>query len=194
MTHPDGFQTGVRVTGITETVEGEKRPGHFDGVTTVVAKLFNLVGSCHVVFGKKDYQQLAVIRQMVRDLGFPIKVEGHPIVREPDGLALSSRNRYLSKNARERACALNEALRSVRSSWKQGVRDTAMLEAQALMIVERAVDHVDYVALRDPNSLEPVGGFNDDSPAVMLIAAFIEGTRLIDNSVLSDSDFLLPSA
>ncbi|MEM7136941.1 MAG: pantoate--beta-alanine ligase [Myxococcota bacterium] len=182
--YPDAFQSVVSLSGVTEPLEGRFRPSHFDGVTTVVTKLFNLTGPCTAVFGRKDYQQWTVLRTMVRDLDMPIEVVGCPIIREPDGLALSSRNRYLSPDERQRALAIVEGLRSAWSAWEAGERSPQALERLAAAPVERAFDTVDYVSSADPDTLEPA----DATPKRLLIAAAAQvgSTRLIDNVVLGE--------
>ncbi len=183
--YPPGFQTEVQVTGVTGPLEGAFRPGHFAGVTTVVAKLLNLTGPSVAVFGRKDYQQLATLRRMVRDLDMPIEVVGAPIVREPDGLALSSRNRYLGVDERARALGLVTGLRAAWDAWAGGERDPARLQAAASAPVEAAFDRVDYVALADPDGLDPL---EPPLPSRVLVAgaAHLGGTRLIDNVVLGE--------
>ncbi len=177
--YPEGFATSVRVTGVTERLEGAHRPGHFDGVTTVVAKLFHATGPCVAVFGRKDYQQWRVLARMTRDLGLPVEIVGHPIVRERDGLALSSRNRYLDPDARQRALGLVEGLRAAADAWDAGERDVARLEGLARTPVEARFDRIDYVAAADPESLAPLPERAEQM--VLLMAAHLGGTRLIDN-------------
>ncbi|MEM7437668.1 MAG: pantoate--beta-alanine ligase [Myxococcota bacterium] len=182
--YPNGFQSVVSLSGVTAPLEGQFRPSHFDGVTTVVTKLFNLTGPCTAVFGRKDYQQWTVLRTMVRDLDMPIEVVGCPIVREPDGLALSSRNRYLSADDRQRALAIVKGLRSAWTAWQAGERNAEALEGLAADPIKRAFDALDYVSAADPDTLEPPG----DTPARVLIAAAarVGTTRLIDNVVLGE--------
>jgi pantoate--beta-alanine ligase len=186
--YPEGFQTSVRVGGLTDILEGERRPGHFDGVTTVVAKLLSIVGPCRAVFGRKDYQQLAVVRKMVSDLNMQVCIAEHPIVRELDGLALSSRNRYLSPEERQRALCLSQGIRAARDLWAKGERETVLLEEAAMVPVRAGADRVDYVTVRDALTLERVPSFSDSEP-VLLLAAFVGKTRLIDNSVLCAADY-----
>ena len=177
--YPQGFSTGVHVGDLSTTLEGEHRPTHFDGVTTVVNKLFMLVGECVAVFGKKDYQQWRIIQRMVRDLDMPVEVIGHEIVREEDGLALSSRNVYLSADERRRALALSEGLKRARQAWNDGDHDPARLEAMARAHIESAFDRIDYVALREATTLGNVEAEHEE--CVMLAAAHLGRTRLIDN-------------
>jgi pantoate--beta-alanine ligase len=182
--YPDGFQTQVRVDALTQPLEGVFRPSHFDGVTTVVAKLFGLTGACTAVFGRKDYQQWRVLSRMARDLDMPIEVVGCPIVREPDGLALSSRNRYLSAAERERALGIVTGLRVAVDAWDQGERDAHALEALAVAPVEARFDRIDYVSVVDPDTL---GTPERGNPRLLVAAAAHLGqTRLIDNVVLGE--------
>lgn len=184
--YPPGFQTEVRVTEVTRPLEGEHRPDHFDGVTTVVTKLFNLVGACKAVFGRKDYQQWRTLSRLAEDLDMPVEVIGRPIVREADGLALSSRNRYLSADERVRALGLCRGLRAADALWRDGERDIAVLERAARGPVDDAFDRVDYVAMVDPDTLEPPEGAPDR--LMVLMAAHLGSTRLIDNFVLGQDE------
>jgi pantoate--beta-alanine ligase len=177
-----GHETWVTVERTTQGLCGASRPGHFRGVATVVAKLFNLTRPDVAIFGEKDYQQLAVVRAMVRDLAFGIEVVGMPIVREPDGLALSSRNAYLSPDERRRALALSASLREAREAAARGARDVAALRATARARLAAAEARVDYVEVVHPVTLAPVARAEPGS--VMLVAAFVGKTRLIDNSAL----------
>lgn len=180
--YPPGFQTWVEVEQVSKGLCGASRPGHFRGVATVVAKLFNLTRPQVALFGEKDYQQLAVLRAMVRDLAFGIELVGMPIVREPDGLALSSRNAYLSAEERGRALALSGALAEAKAAAARGERSAAALRALARARLEAAPARVDYVELVHPETLIPVEVAAPGS--VMLIAAFVGKTRLIDNARL----------
>jgi pantoate--beta-alanine ligase len=175
---PD-HQSWVTVERASQGLCGASRPGHFRGVATVVAKLFNLTRPHLAVFGEKDWQQLQVIRTMVRELAFDVEVVGMPIVREPDGLALSSRNAYLSPEERGRALALSRALLAGRDAAARGERDPRALVGAARRTLERAVDRVDYVEVVDPDTLAPV--VRAEPGSVMLIAAVVGRTRLIDN-------------
>ncbi|MBI4897205.1 MAG: pantoate--beta-alanine ligase [Actinobacteria bacterium] len=183
--YPPGFATSVAVRGITERLCGDAtRRGHehFDGVTTVVAKLFNIVQPDRAYFGQKDAQQVAAIRRMVADLNFRVRIETCPTVREADGLALSSRNAYLSADQRERATALVDALRATQSELSDGVRDGATLTQSALRrLADRLApdDTVEYFEIVDPCSLETVESV--DRPALAVVAARVGSTRLIDN-------------
>lgn len=179
--YPDGFVSTVHVDRLTEGLCGAKRPGHFDGVTTVVARLFGLIRPDLAVFGTKDYQQIAVIRQMVSDLALGVEICPGPIVRDADGLALSSRNRFLSKEARRRALTLNACLRAIGDA---GERDVAALNDIGKAVLD--VDRLDYLEIVDPVTLQPLDTVRDDAQA--LIAAFVGGTRLIDNLRISRGD------
>jgi pantoate--beta-alanine ligase len=187
--YPKGEQTRVRVARLTDHLCGPHRPGHFEGVTTVVAKLFAIVGPSVAVFGEKDFQQLAVIRRMTTDLFFRVEVVGHPIVREADGLAMSSRNAYLSREEREKALALSRGLDDARAAWARGVREVASLRNLALAPVETVATSIDYVTVADAETIQP---FADETRlpvngrALVAIAARIGKTRLIDNTVLGD--------
>lgn len=178
--YPYGPEAAVRVhvPGITGILEGERRPGHFDGVCTVVARLFQMVQPDVALFGEKDYQQLQVIRRMVRDLAMPVVIEGVPTVRERDGLALSSRNRYLTAAERERAPTLYRALQRAAARLEAGERDFAAIEAEAVHALERAGFAPEYVSVRRPDLCEPAAG---DGEFVVLGAARLGRARLIDN-------------
>ena len=176
--YPDGFRSSVAVHGLTAGLCGASRPGHFDGVTTVVCRLFNLVG-CHLAaFGEKDFQQLAVIQQMVRDLAMPVEILPVPLVRDTDGLALSSRNKYLDPDQRRRALSLSGSLNRLAAEAAAGERSVAVL-------IERAIDRLDcdaldYLEVVDAQTLEPLSTLHD-RPARALVAARYGATRLIDN-------------
>ncbi|MGY0611436.1 MULTISPECIES: pantoate--beta-alanine ligase [unclassified Luteimonas] len=171
----------VQVPGITGVLDGAHRPGHFDGVCTVVARLFNQVQPDVAVFGRKDYQQLAVIRHMVDDLAFPVEVLGAEIVRDDDGLAQSSRNQYLSPTERALAPEIHRALLAMRAAV-QGGADRRAAEAEAVTRLQAAGFEVDYAVVRTPLLVEPdAPGDADDGRRVALIAARLGRTRLIDN-------------
>jgi len=177
--YPDGFSTSIRVGGVSDRWEGEARPGHFEGVATVVAKLLMSVRPRVALFGEKDFQQLAVIRRMVADLNIPVEIAAVATVREQDGLALSSRNAYLSKDERSRAIALPEALERARLAILEGTPVRAALEDARKSLVGAGFSRIDYVALVDSSTLEPV---DEPKGEMRLIAAAIIGTtRLIDN-------------
>lgn len=182
--YPTGFQTQVSVGELTEPLEGEHRPAHFAGVTTVVAKLFNLTGPCAAMFGRKDYQQWKTLSRMAHDLDMPIDVVGCPIVREADGLALSSRNRYLTTPDRVRALGIVAGLRLAHDAWVRGERSLDALRSLAAQPVQAGFDRVDYVALVDPETLlSPAGS---TSRLLIAVAAHLGTTRLIDNVVLGE--------
>lgn len=174
-----GHQTWVTVDEVSKGLCGASRPGHFRGVATVVAKLFNLTRPHVALFGEKDWQQLQVIRAMAQDLAFGIEVVGLPIVREPDGLAMSSRNAYLSPDERARARSLSAALSEAAEAARRGERETAALVARARGRLEAAGARVDYVEVVEPDTLAPRARAEPGS--VMLLAAFVGKTRLIDN-------------
>ena len=168
-------------SSLSRVLCGASRPGHFDGVCTVVAKLFNLVQPDVAIFGKKDYQQLAIIRRLVRDLNFPVEIRGIDTVREPDGLAMSSRNRYLSEEERSQASGLRVALLRARAAWDAGEKQAATLEAMtrdeiALMC---PLGTIDYVSAVDSRSLAPLEEVADHG--LIALAVFFGKTRLIDN-------------
>jgi pantoate--beta-alanine ligase len=175
---PGQSVTQVRVPEITETLEGACRPGHFDGVSTIVTLLFNLVQPDVACFGQKDYQQLAVIRRMVHDLHEPIEIVSVPTVRAADGLALSSRNQYLDASARAAAPRLYRALQDIASALQGGGRAFAALEAAAMVQLQQAGFAPEYVAIRQPDLRPPT---HDAPTLVVLAAARLGGTRLIDN-------------
>ena len=176
---PPSHRTWIDVTGVSEGLCGAKRPGHFRGVATVVAKLFNLTRPHVALFGEKDYQQLQVIRTMARDLFMGVEVVGMPIIREADGLALSSRNAYLSKLERERALVLSRSLFEARDRVAAGERDVATLRAGIERALSAGVDQIDYVELVHPGTLAPVA--RAEPGTVALVAAYVGKTRLIDN-------------
>jgi pantoate--beta-alanine ligase len=183
--YPDGYQTYVDVERLREGLCGASRPGHFRGVATVVLKLLNAVQPNVALFGMKDYQQLQVIRRMTRDLDLPTEIVGLPIVREPDGLAMSSRNAYLSADERTRALALSHALAAARSAFTGGERDASRLVATARQLLDdRDGVRLDYLELRDGESLELIEGAVT-RPVVLAVAAFVGNTRLIDNILLA---------
>jgi len=177
--YPSGHQTTVQVHQLEQGLCGAVRPGHFVGVATVVCKLFNIVRPHVAVFGEKDFQQLALIRRMVRDLDMPVEIVGLPTVREPDGLAMSSRNKFLSPDERRRAVAISAALFAARERWRSGVTDVATLIADVSAALAEPVARIQYVEIRDADTLEPLATV--DRPAVMAVAAFVGTTRLIDN-------------
>ena len=182
--YPPGFSTYLEPPAVAQPLEGVCRPGHFRGVATVVLKLFQLIPADLACFGQKDFQQLAVIRTMVRDLAIPIEIIGCPTVRESDGLALSSRNRYLSPAERQRALALSQALARAPELVRAGERRSERIIGQMRELLATAgIDKIDYVAIADPETLadKPIV----EGPTVALIAAFVGTTRLIDNRMLA---------
>ncbi|MFT3692262.1 MAG: pantoate--beta-alanine ligase [Kofleriaceae bacterium] len=179
--YPAGAQTFVEVRELQKPLCGTSRPGHFAGVATIVSKLFNITKPHLAVFGEKDYQQLAIIRRMVRDLDFGIEIVSQPIVREADGLALSSRNAYLSQDGRAIALGLSRGLAAAEAMVKKGERDAAKL-VEAARAELKGVTKIDYVELRDASELSEIAKL--EKPAVLAIAAFVGTTRLIDNRVL----------
>ncbi len=181
--YPDGFQTYVEVGEVTQPLCGAKRPGHFRGVTTVVAKLFHIVKPHVAVFGEKDYQQLLTIRRMVHDLAMDVEIVGHSIVREPDGLAMSSRNVYLSPEERGEALLLSQALAEASRLVQAGERDVSTLVSAVRKILEQGTHvRIDYAELRDAETLEEMASL--DRPGVLALAAYVGQARLIDNAVL----------
>ena len=181
--YPHGVEASVRVVvpGVTEVLEGAHRPGHFDGVSTVVARLFNQVQPDVAVFGRKDYQQLAVIRYMVRDLAFPLEVVAGATQREDDGLAMSSRNQYLSPAERATAPILQQALQAMRAALDGGAT-RVQVEAEARARLDQAGFDVDYVVVRRPDlGMPEPGPARPGEPLVALVAARLGRTRLIDN-------------
>ncbi len=180
--YPPGFATNISIAGISELWDGAARPGHFDGVATVVAKLLIATMPDVALFGEKDYQQLAVIRRLVADQGLPIEVAGVAIVRDADGLALSSRNTYLSSDERGRAVALPQALRSARDTIRAGMPVEDALGAARATLAAAGFTDIDYVALVDAASLEPLATLS--GAARLAAAAKLGTTRLIDNIAL----------
>ena len=190
--YPPGFSTFVEVAGITKRWEGEHRPGHFRGVATVVLKLFEIIPANRAYFGRKDYQQLLTIERMVADLNLPIQIVGCPTVREPDGLAMSSRNAFLNPTQRRQALALSRSLGRARELFAAGERNaTKIRDAVRQTLAAEPAVHVDYAVVVDPLTLEEITKI--DSSAVVLLAAKVGATRLIDNEVLGRTQNLLQS-
>jgi len=198
--YPDGTATWVTVEGLSDKLCGRSRPGHFRGVTTVLAKLFNIVEPDLAFFGQKDAAQLAIIRRMVRDLHFPVQIVGCPIVREPDGLAMSSRNAYLDTTQRQSALALHRALLEIQNLFHRGERNPErLISAGKQVILRESAVGLDYLEIVDPDSLEQISQIAWGQPpsavqpsatrlpgmALVAIAAFVGTTRLIDNIVLN---------
>ncbi|HZS38869.1 MAG TPA: pantoate--beta-alanine ligase, partial [Polyangia bacterium] len=182
--YPEGYQTYVQVRELEQGLCGGSRPGHFIGVATVVLKLFNLVQPHVALFGEKDFQQLQIIKRLARDLHLDVEVVGLPIVRERDGLALSSRNAYLNDDERNRALALHRALGAAKEAFEFGEREAARLIDCARVTLHLTPGvRLDYLELRDVETLETVEG-RVARPSVMAVAAFVGTTRLIDNQQL----------
>src|SRR3954447_13468504 len=182
--YPDGFDTSVEVGGLTEPLDGAARPGHFRGVTTIVTKLFNMAGPDVAYFGQKDAQQALVIQKLVRDLDMPVRIEVCPTVREPDGLAMSSRNAYLAPDERERALAISRALRAAEDAVRDGRIDAASVIAAAHHELDEAGIEPEYVELRRSTDLTPAERVNGST--LLAIAARVGRARLIDNTLLRD--------
>jgi pantoate--beta-alanine ligase len=183
--YSSGFQTGVTVREISLPLCGASRPGHFDGVATVVAKLFNIVRPDLALFGTKDYQQLAVIRRMTADLNMPVEIVGMPVVREADGVAMSSRNAYLSPLERQSALCLIQAIRRARELFAGGERSIAVLMKEARVVIEQeAAAVIDYIEFRDGVTLQELDVADDST--LLAVAVKIGQTRLIDNTVLGE--------
>jgi pantoate--beta-alanine ligase len=189
--YPSGFQTSIRVRELALPLCGASRPGHFDGVATVVAKLFNIVQPDVALFGMKDFQQLAIIRRMTQDLSLPVDVVGMPIVREADGLAMSSRNAYLSPDERRSALCLSRAIRLVRERYASGEHsaEKLLIAARELILAEPSAV-IDYLEFRDSATLEPVTTVSDTT--LMALAVKIGTTRLIDNTLLGHEPTVAP--
>lgn len=188
--YPSGFQSTVLIKGVTQPLEGARRPTHFEGVATVVAKLFNIFQPDRAYFGQKDAQQSVVIRQMVRDLNFNLEVIVCPTVREADGLALSSRNKYLTAEQRAAATALYRALMAARHLWDSGQRGADKLRAAMLgVLTAEPLARVDYVSTANPASLQEWEGEIPAAEGVLLsMAVFFDKTRLIDNFLLTSTE------
>jgi len=181
--YPPGAITLVEVQGLADRLDGVSRPGHFRGVTTVVAKLFHIVEPDVTFFGQKDAAQSAIIRKMVKDLNFPVNIVVCPIVREPDGLAMSSRNAYLNADERQQGLVLSRALKKVQQVFEAGERDAQHLaEVGGQIVATEPAAKLDYLSVVDPDTLEPVRDVNH--PTLVAVAAWIGSTRLIDNVIL----------
>ena len=183
--YPEGFQTGITVRDIALPLCGASRPGHFDGVATVVTKLFNIVRPDVALFGRKDFQQLAVIRRMTADLNMPVEIAGMPIVREADGLAMSSRNAYLSPSERQSALCLSHALKRARELYASGESSVSVLANDIRALIERETTAtIDYVEFRDSALLGEVAVA--DNNTLLALAVKIGNTRLIDNTLFGE--------
>jgi pantoate--beta-alanine ligase len=181
--YPEGFATYVTVEELTQRLEGASRPTHFRGVTTVVAKLFNIVGPDRAYFGQKDAQQLAVIRRMVADLNLPVEIVAMPIVREPDGLAMSSRNVYLSPDERKAAHVLCLAVSLAERMFDDAVRDASSIrDAMRKLVAAEPLANIDYISIADADTLEEIDTI--ERTALVSLAVRFGGTRLIDNTLL----------
>ena len=181
--YPAGAVTVVEVTGVSDDLCGKFRPGHFRGVATVVCKLFNMVQPDVALFGEKDWQQLMVIRRMVVDLNLPLRIVGIPTVREPSGLAMSSRNAYLSEDEKQRASVLYRSLSQAKAALEAGLRDYTGIEAAAVQMLQNEGFRIDYFAIRRLDDL--TGPSTDDTDFVVLVAAWLGRARLIDNIRIS---------
>jgi len=179
-----GETTWVTAEGLSEKLDGRSRPGHFRGVTTVVAKLFHVIEPEVAFFGQKDAAQLAVIRRMVRDLNFPVEIVSCPIVREPDGLAMSSRNAYLSPRERRRALVLRRSLQEVEKAFREGERNASALSQSGRGVLAQEPEvRLDYFEVVDPETLDPVEAVAGKT--LVAVAAYVGSTRLIDNTLLT---------
>jgi len=182
--YPTGYTSYVDVEGITGVLEGKSRPGHFRGVATIVAKLFNLTKPHIAVFGQKDAQQVAVIRRMVRDLNFDLELVVAPIIREADGLAMSSRNTYLSPQQRSEAVVLHKSLRLAERRLKEGERECAKIrDEMRTLITAESSGEIDYISLADNTSLQELEHLKPGQSVLISMAVKFGGTRLIDNII-----------
>ncbi len=185
--YPAGYQTYTEVERLTLPLCGAGRPGHFRGVTTVVGKLFNIVQPHVALFGKKDYQQLAVIRRMAADFNIPVEIIGMPIVREEDGLAMSSRNTYLSPAERASALSLSRSLRAARALYREGEKEPAVLRERVMAVLgAEPAAAVEYAEILDGDTLERLNEANDRT--LLALAVRIGKTRLIDNCILGENE------
>lgn len=183
--YQDGYQTYVEVTEVTKNLCGASRPGHFKGVTTVVCKLFNAVMPDLAFFGEKDYQQIMTIKRMVKDLNMDIEIIGVPIVREPDGLAMSSRNTYLSEEERKSALCLYKGINLAKDMIKNGERDAEKIVSSVINLISNTpLTRIDYVKLCHPETLEYIEKGEIKENVLLALAVFVGNTRLIDNSIL----------
>ncbi len=184
MLYPEPYKTWVNVEGLTDPLEGQSRPGHFQGVTTIVAKLFNVVQPQRAFFGQKDAQQVAVIQQMARDLNFPVDIVICPTVREEDGLAMSSRNTYLKEDERKAATILYRALLKAKAAFENGERNASRIrELMRDTIAQEPLAHIDYISCADQLTLNELDLI--EQQALLSMAVYIGRTRLIDNIILS---------
>jgi pantoate--beta-alanine ligase len=183
--YPGGFSTFVEAGDVSQPLEGVSRPGHFRGVATVVLKLLNIVQPQRAYFGRKDAQQLVVVRKLVRDLDLPVEIVPMTTVREPDGLAMSSRNAYLSPEQRKAAVVLSQALSLAQEMWTRGTRDAQQFRSRLRELIEdEELASIDYVSVADPETLQELERIN--GPALVSMAVRIGRTRLIDNTTLGE--------
>lgn len=181
--YPDGFQTYVEVKELERHLCGRFRPGHFRGVATVVLKLFNIVKPHFALFGEKDYQQLKIVQRMVKDLNLEVTVTGYPIVRDKNGLAMSSRNSYLSEDEKERAVSISRALSQIKMEFDRGLRDSKVIKRIGKDILkENGIDTIDYLEICDPDTLEPKE--SAEGGDLVAVAVRLGRARLIDNTRL----------
>lgn len=184
--YPSGFKSMIDIKGITDKFEGIKRPTHFNGVATIVAKLFNATLPNIAIFGQKDYQQTAVIRKLVRDFNFPVKIVIAPTMREDDGLAMSSRNIYLSPEHRKQATVLFQAMEEARQAIEKGERHRKTINAYLHNKLRKVKDiRIDYASTADADTFEEPETFSDGQHIVLLLACYLGKTRLIDNTLIS---------
>ena len=183
--YPAHYYTSVAVEKLTGVLEGKSRPGHFQGVTTVVAKLFNITKPHSAVFGQKDAQQVVVIQQMIKDLNFDVHIVIGPIIREPDGLAMSSRNTFLSPEERAQSRVLYRSLQQARELLAKGERRSAVIISEMMkLIIEQRLARVDYISITHPATLEEISLLNACDAVLISLAVFIGSTRLIDNIIV----------
>lgn len=187
--YPGSDNVRVVVRGLTEGLCGASRPHHFEGVATIVTKIFAIVGPCVAVFGRKDYQQLQVVRALARELLLPVEIVGAPLIRDVDGLALSSRNAYLSQLERAKALAIPRALSNALRMFVAGERSVSVLDEVVRGGLERSLLAVDYVTFADPDTLAPCVAGKLGERALLAVAAFAGTTRLIDNVLLGEEGF-----
>lgn len=185
--YPEPYHTYIDVENLTDTMCGVSRPGHFRGVTTIVGKLFNIVKPHKAIFGEKDFQQALIIKQMARDLNFDLEILTGPIVREPDRIAMSSRNRYLSADQRKQARVLYESLQKARNLVEEGIRSPGIVRRHMEQMIRKVNDSsIDYIAIVDAETLEPVKEIRNQT--LIALAVHIGETRLIDNTVIKMND------
>jgi pantoate--beta-alanine ligase len=184
--YPDGYLTYITVERLTTTLEGKSRPTHFRGVTTIVAKLFNITKPAVAVFGQKDAQQVVVIRRMVSDLNMGVKIVAAPIVREPDGLAMSSRNAYLSPQERKQSLVLSQSLRLAEQLISRGERTSDRVHSEMMnLISSQPAARVDYISISDPVTLQEMSTLDSAHAVLISLAVWIGTTRLIDNLIIT---------